>query len=333
MADFIGFGGLNVDYSYTVREGFSGGFSPGKEREVRSSPDTLQRQLIHEQLLGSSGGGSAANVMVALARMGAQTGYIGRVGNDSEGKRLVGELSHKGVDITAITKGSNRSGMIFALQTQGVRDRDMRWFPGDNDTISPEDIDYDYVNKARFLHLTSFAGDLPFHAQIQVTQRIDPRIVVSLDPGQVYAEQRGLTGLAPILERSDLIFPSEEEVELLTGLDYRKGAKQLLSFGRPKTVCVTLGKQGCFVVARDGENNYQDFFSPPTVIVSEEQIADTIGAGDVFAAGFLMARTLGKPLEQCAAFANKVAAKSITGKGRMNYPTRADAFELVTLNN
>jgi sugar/nucleoside kinase (ribokinase family) len=105
-------------------------------------------------------------------------------------------------------------------------------------------------------------------------------------------------------------------IEMLTKKGYEEGADELLSYG-PQVVCVTLGEKGCYVATRE-----KRIYSPVKEIVPSEKIKDKIGAGDVFAAGFLMGASKRCPLENCAEFANIVAAESIQGSGRNNYPTR-----------
>lgn len=316
--DIIGFGALNVDYSYEISNSLAKKlhFRSGKEQEGGSlgSLQNLLDSLKKDVLLAKSGGGSAANTIVALSRMGFSTGYLGKIGNDEEGAFLLSNLPN--VDTSRILKGEGRSGIVLALQTKSQKDRFLLVFPGDNDRIYPEDIDINYVNQARFLHLTSFVGDQSFQAQIETLEKLKDNVLVSLDAGELYA-RRGIKALSPFLKKSHIFFPSEEEVKILTETNYKQGARELLYYGA-SIIVVTLGRRGCYVITKSQE------FSVPAFPVKEDAIKDTTGAGDVFAAGFLAGLLMNKSLEECAILANKVAAKSITGMGRTKYPTQVD---------
>lgn len=320
--DIIGFGALNVDLSYEISNEFATGIQlrSGKEQEGSNvgSLTQLLSQLESEKLLAKSGGGSAANTIVALSRMGFETGYLGKIGQDEEGDFLLSTLEN--VDVSHVIRGRGRSGRVLALQTQDQKDRSLLVFPEENDTIDPSDINPDFVNSAKIVHLTSFVGDRSFNAQVKTLDRINPNVMVSFDGGELYA-RRGLDQMTPILERAHIIFPSQEEVAILTRKNYKEGAKALLYLGA-EIVVVKLSKEGCYVLTKNQEFHSEPFPADP------DHIKDTIGAGDVFAAGFLAGILKHKSLTESARFANRVAAKSIQGFGRETYPTQSDLRNL-----
>jgi ribokinase len=99
--------------------------------------------------------------------------------------------------------------------------------------------------------------------------------------------------------------PSENEVKLLTGKDWKEGAKQLLNEGA-EIVAVKLGQKGCYVT--DGS---QDHLIPPF----KTRVVDTTGAGDAFCAGFLYGLVKKKDLFECGRLGNLVASKCIAKVG------------------
>ena len=92
-AEVIGFGALNCDRICRVDDLAL----PGREIGVVSAT----RQP----------GGSAANTIVGLARLGVRTGFLGTVGNDREGSQLLDDLRREDVDVDGITISAFRSGM------------------------------------------------------------------------------------------------------------------------------------------------------------------------------------------------------------------------------
>src|SRR4030042_1151943 len=99
MKDVIGIGALNLDLLYEVNDLAAlrkKGWPLHAGREHSLTPVEF-RQLLqglehHGTLRLRSGGGSAANTIVALARMGFQTGFVGRVGADEEGAFILSEM-------------------------------------------------------------------------------------------------------------------------------------------------------------------------------------------------------------------------------------------------
>lgn len=287
MFDLIGFGALNIDRIYDV----------------------------NSQLKTISGGGQAANTVVALSRMGFKCGYVGKVGVDSEGDFLISSLAKEGVDVSQI-KREGKSGIAqVTLDESG--ERKISISPGANDLVAYEEIDIDYFRNARFLHLSSFLGKKPFKAQKRIVRDLCGKTKISLDPDIIYAK-KGLDELLPLLRNLFMVFPNQEELELMTGKIYQQGARDLIENGVEVVVCKR-GEKGCHIFTQREEFE---------VLAESVDVYDTTGAGDVFAAGFLAGLLLKKNLCICAELATKAAAQSITGYGRQNYPDESFLKEI-----
>ena len=283
--DCIGFGALNVDRLYQVERIAK----PGEESPI----------IGHEE----HPGGSAANAVIGLSRLGHKVGYIGKVSNDEGGRLLLQSLINEGVDTSGVVKAkSGRSGVVIGFVDRRG-ERTLYVDPGVNDTLEFEEVDLEYAAGAEFLHVTSFAGERPFEAQRRLLEsRIESR--VSFDPGELYV-RRGLQAMRPFLRRSYVVFPNENELRILTGEGTEEGAKALLKEG-VETVAVKLGERGCFVT--DGRESY---FVPAYKV----KVVDTTGAGDAFCAGFLHGLILGKDILECARLGNLVASKKLSKAG------------------
>lgn len=312
----IGFGALNLDLIYEVDDLRSISsdtfhFLPGEE--LFDDEVTFQF-LLHQlhrfgRLKSKSGGGSAANTMVALGRMGFQTKFIGKVGEDEEGDFIIENLKPVRTDL--IRRGE-RSGICLVVLDHH-QDRFLFVKGGANNTLRFEEIDLRALHDLSCLHLTSFIGEFPLEAQKELLQRIDSSVLVSLDPGEIYAK-KGLKKIYPLIKRAQILFLTEKEMSLLTSKDLWTGAKMLLEMGPSILICKK-GRKGSQLFTRD------DHLEVPAI---EVKVVDNTGAGDVYNAGFLAGYLLGKPLEDCALFATQIAAKSLTGYGRERYPTRED---------
>jgi len=294
--DAVGFGGLNVDKLFKVNK-------IAKAEEESFIIDCEE-----------ACGGSAANTIVGLARLGCKVGFIGKVANDREGKMLVEDFRREGVDSNGIIHSKHgRSGTVMGFVDK-KGERALYVDPGVNDTIDFNEINNKYAFQTRFLHLTSFVGEKSFQAQEKLVKTLPANVKLSLDPGELYAGKGPLLEL--IIKRTFVLMPNLGELELLTNIaGYRKGAKVLLEKG-VKIVAVKLAGKGCYVT--DGKENH-------LIQAFKVKVVDTTGAGDAFCAGFLYGLINSKNLYECGRIGNFVASRCIMKLGaRSGLPTLAD---------
>lgn len=294
--DVIGFGALNVDKIYEVNR-----IAGGNEESFVTG-------------FSESCGGSAANSIVAMAKLRLNTGFVGKLAKDREGELHLEEFERWDVDTGGIAMSADgRSGTAIGfVDREG--ERALYIDPGVNDELRSGEVDIDYVEKADFLHLTSFVGDAPFERQVEVAKEIGDSVKISFDPGILYA-RRGMDSLRPILRRTYVMMPNEREVRILTGEDYEEGARKLIGEG-PDIVAVKLGGEGCYVT--DGKDDV-------TVDPFKVEAIDTTGAGDAFSAGFIYGLEEGGDLRECGKFGNFVASRCIEKRGaRRGLPIRSE---------
>jgi ribokinase len=172
--DVIGFGALNVDTLLRV-ERIAG---PEEESFIENYTESC--------------GGSAANTIVGLARLGRKVGFIGKVADDHEGKLQVDNFVREGVNVDGIIhskKGKSGAALGF-VDKKGARALYIN--PGENDTLESRETNLEYVAQTNFLHITSFVGEKPFRAQKKIAGMLPGSIKLSFDPGALYA-QKGYT--------------------------------------------------------------------------------------------------------------------------------------------
>lgn len=295
--DVIGIGALNFDKLYFV--------------------DKIARGGEEVAIIGAmeAPGGSSANTIVGLARLGLKTGFIGKVGNDEEGEFILDDLKKEGVDLGGIEKSEGMTGVIIGLIDKRG-ERALYANPGVNDTLRMDKRAIMYAKKAKFLHLASFVGERSYKAQIELLEELS-NVGISFAPGMLYAK-KGLNELELMIDKTSVLFLNRRETELLTGWDYRKGAENLVELGA-EIVAVTLGKEGCYITSPDG---YHFVKAYPTKVV------DTTGAGDAFATGFLYGLITEEDLKTCGKLGNWVASKCIEKEGaREGLPYNKDMKE------
>jgi len=291
--DVVGFGALNIDKLFKVNKIAH----EDEESFVKDFTETC--------------GGSAANTIVGLARLGLKTGFIGKVANDREGKLLLEDFKKEEVDTSGIIVAEKgHSGIVMGFVDE-MGERALYVAPGVNNQIEFKEISLEYIEKSKFLHLTSFVGQKPFETQKKALKEISEEVHVSFDPGTLYA-RKGLEKLKPILEKTFIVFPSSEELKTITGKDYKEAVKILFSLG-VSIVAVKLGGKGCYVT--DGREEY--LIEPFKV-----EVVDTTGAGDAFNAGFLYGLLRSRDLYKCGKLGNFVASRCIMKMGaRTGLPT------------
>jgi ribokinase len=295
--DVVGFGALNVDTLLKVDK------IAGAEEE----------SFIHDY--AEACGGSAANTMVGLARLGCKVGFIGKVADDHEGKLQIDCFRQEGVDTEGIIHASKgKSGVCLGfVDKKGARALYIN--PGVNDQIEFRELQAPYVTDTQFLHLSSFVGEKSFRAQKKLMSFLPDAVKVSFDPGSLYA-QKGLSAIEPIIQNSFVMMPNSVELELITGeSNIPKGAQALIDMG-VEIVAVKLGDKGCYVTNGTEKATIQPF---------KVAAVDTTGAGDAFNAGFLYGLLRDKPLFECGRLGNYVAAQSVTKMGaRAGLPYEED---------
>ena len=296
--DVVGFGALNVDKLFKVNR------IAGKEEE----------SFVVE--FKESCGGSAANTIVGLARLGLKTGYVGKVADDREGNLLLGDFKTESVDTNGIIiSKSGQSGVVMGFVDK-KGERALYVAPGVNDTIDLKEVSTDYVKQIKLLHLTSLVGEKSFKAQKKLAEQLLADVKVSFDPGILYAK-KGLSALRPIIKRAFAMLPNETELKLLTGKKCENGVKMLLAEG-VKIVGVKLGWKGCFI--SNGEESY-------VIEPFKVKVVDTTGAGDAWNAGFLYGLLENKSLLECGRLGNLVASKCVTKMGaRTGLPQLDDLY-------
>lgn len=320
--DVTGFGALNMDYIYQLErfEDIPGPLHLEPGREYVSRPRQFQetRNILDKfgKLKRKTGGGSAANTIYALAGMGFRTAFIGKVGEDSDGDIILDSL--RGIDKRGIRRQGRTGACLIAIDKR--EDRCISVFPNTNNTASLSKKNMALVKETKVLHFSSFAGRRPFLSQIRFAQLMPEPVKLSFDPGEIYAA-KGLMGIAPVLEKTFVLFITENEINKLTGKNYREGISDLLEMG-PSIVACKRGKLGSLVSSREERIHTE---------ADRVQVVDNTGAGDVYNAGFLAGLLMHLPLKMCAGLATKCAAKSITGFGRCKYPTKRDLKSFIEL--
>jgi len=244
-------------------------------------------------------GGNAASAIVALARLGAQCGMIGTVGNDPFGRFCREDMERHNVDTSHIKTIPGETTFCICLAEEQTQGRSFLGKMGAQSTMSPEEVDESYVAQAKAIHLSCIPSPAAAYA-VEFAKRNG--VITSLDAGA-----NMFSGAIDLAKSVDILIMSEAfYYSMFQDDNYCENCRSLLSAG-PKIVIVTLGKKGCAGADANGTFTLEAFNQG-------YQIVDTTGAGDVFHGGFLYAylnRYQQAPyhydLKDCARFASAVS--------------------------
>lgn len=251
-------------------------------------------------------GGSAANTVAGVASFGGAAAFVGKVRDDQMGTVFRHDLRSVGVafDTPAAAEGPS-TGRCLVVVTPDAQ-RSMSTYLGIAPDIRPADIDEDLVADAAVTYLEGYLWDQPdAKAAIvkasEAARRAGRRVAFTLsDPFCVDRHRDEFWDL--VADHVDVLFANEVEIRSLTQADDFDDALQAIR-GRCEIAVLTRSEHGSVVVAGDEVH----------VVGAEavDDVVDTTGAGDLFAAGFLFGLTHGHDLHACARLGAVAAAEVI----------------------
>ena len=228
-------------------------------------------------------GGAPANFLAALAKFGAKTALLGKVGNDAFGKLLIGTLETAGISAEGLVMAEDvfTTLAFVTLDENGDREFSFARKPGADTCIAFEELDLSVIDEAKVFHFGTLS--LTDEPAKTATQKVvayaktsgklitfDPNLRKPLWKSLAEAREQILWGLS----QADVVKISDEEVEFLFGLAPEAGAGYILENYGVKLVFVTCGAHGCFFA-----NGSTKGFVPA---LGGIKVADTTGAGDIF---------------------------------------------------
>jgi sugar/nucleoside kinase (ribokinase family) len=240
-------------------------------------------------------GGSAANSMAGIAAMGGDSAFIGQVAEDQLGLIFEHDMHALGVRFeTPPLEGGPPTGRCLILVTPDGQ-RSMNTCPGASHELSSSALDRDLIASASILFLEGylFGPDKPRAAMmeaIKVAHSAGRKVAFTLSESVCIAGRK--ESFSRMIDGGgvDLLFANEDEALQLTGRTDLESALGELKAKVP-TLVITKGPLGAI-----GVENGESIAIPAAPV---EQVVDTTGAGDLFAAGFLAARCKGASLERC----------------------------------
>ncbi|MGA2418728.1 MAG: carbohydrate kinase family protein [Candidatus Acidiferrum sp.] len=264
----------------------------------------LEREHLAKELsitLGSSSAIFAHN----LALLGNKVGFSSCIGSDPFGEICLKRLGEGGVDLSRVRRLPGKTTGLTVILPQR-KQRFILTYPGTMYDLTERELELSYLFSAKHLHVSSYFLQKGIRAHlIEIFRKAkEAGLSTSLDTNDD-PEDRWSGDIQLLFKYVDILLPNEREACKLAQTNDLERAAQLLSQKVPILV-IKRGSQGAMALA-----NKEKFSGFPPVV----DMADPVGAGDSFDAGFVHQYIRGAKVEECLKFANLVGALSVTRAG------------------
>ena len=286
MAKVIVFGGINMDlFAYIPRSTRQG--------------ETITASSIEFYL-----GGKGANQAVAAARLGAEVAFVGTVGNDEFGEKLIKMISSENIDTSLMYSKAGQTGtaLINVLENSN---NEVISYPGANKFTKDTFINESFLSEAEIIICQMEVNEEETFNLFKRAKKNNCTTILNLAPYKKTSTQ--------ILTFTDILIVNETEFSELSGIELSLINEDLnidpinsLKLLKSIDLIVTLGKRGILIFSNGNK----------TFIAGEKVNAiDTVGAGDCFVGALGYGILNGKDLLTASKLANKAASVSVTKKG------------------
>ncbi len=248
-------------------------------------------------------GGSASNTISGLAKLGARTGFVGKIGDDEVGAFFKTDLQETGVRTHLFSSELLSGQSMILISPDG--ERTMNTYLGAACELVPEDLNDHIFGGYDYFHIEGYLvqnHDL-IRKAVQLAKKNGLKVSIDLASFNVVAENLDFLQQI-IMDYVDIVFANEEEARSLTGLEPVDALHEIASMC--EIAVVKVGKDGSYVKAQGKEYRIQAICA---------DCVDTTGAGDLFASGFLYGLTLGLPFDKCGQIGSVTAGNVVEVPG------------------
>jgi sugar/nucleoside kinase (ribokinase family) len=310
--DVLAIGDAVVDVIATSDDAFL-------EREglVKGSMQVLDaegatRLYAHMRQARETSGGSAANTMAGVAALGGRAGFVGQVARDQLGEIFTHDIRALGVEfLTPPKSGGEPTGRCLILVTPDAQ-RTMNTFRGAAHELSADALDPQQIRDSAILYLEAYLwrSEGPRAAMreaLRIAHEAGRKVALTLSDIACIGPHRD--DFLELIESGglDLLFANEAEIQALAAVDDREAAIAAIQDKVPLLV-VTCGAEGALGIEHGRR------VSVPVARIGRG-VVDTTGAGDLFAAGFLVGHSRSRPLEDSLRIGSVAAAEVISHFG------------------
>ncbi|TYH11176.1 hypothetical protein ES288_A07G237100v1 [Gossypium darwinii] len=301
-------------------------------------PDVAGVSLAESYAFIKAPGGAPANVACAIAKLGGNAAFIGKVGDDEFGHMLANLLKKSGVNSDGIyfDKDARTALAFVTLKADGQREFMFYRSPSADMLLKESELKLDLIKQAKIFHYGSISlisepcksahmAAMKAAKQAGVLLSYDPNVRLPLWP----CPEAARDGIKSIWDQADFVKISDDEVEFLTKGDPKKDDVVMSLWNDNfKLLIVTDGPEGCRYFTKKFKGKVNGY---------KVKTIDTTGASDAFVGAFLQAVAKDpnlfndeNKLKEALVFANACGAISTTQKGAIpSLPDKAQAEKLI----
>lgn len=307
--DVVGVGNAIVDVIAHVDDDFIA--AHGLTKGAMTLVDTAQAHRLYDAMPPGveTSGGSAANTVAGLASLGGRAAFIGRVRDDQLGEVFRHDIQAAGVDFTVPPAPEGPPTARCLIQVTPDAQRTMNTYLGIAGMIEPADIDADTIASSRVVYCEGYLWDVDVAKQamcraMDLAREAGNKVAFTLSDAFCVERHRD-DWLDLIHDRVDILFANQVEIHALYGGDFDSAAGEVAR--HVELACLTRSERGSLIVTADG--------AIPVPAHPVDEVVDTTGAGDLYAAGFLYGYTGGYDLATCGTLASLAAGEVIAHVG------------------
>lgn len=248
-------------------------------------------------------GGSAANTIHGLARLGVDSAFIGKIGEDEIGEFFQSDLKKSGIE-PLLYKSKSASGLASAMISRDG-ERTFGTYLGAAVELSGTDLRSEHFKGFGILHVEGYLVQNHELLESIMKQASAAGLLISLDLASYNVVEANLDFLKKIAEQYvDLIFANEEEAKAFTGKEPAEALNEIAKIS--KIAVVKIGKKGSLV--KSGDLAFE-------ISAVTANAIDTTGAGDLYAAGFIFGLIKGLPLNKAGQIGSILSSAVIENIG------------------
>ena len=289
--------------------------------EPMGSADTFQRAYA----------GDTNNVLHMASRLGTSCGYVTRAADDAFGDFLLNAWRDNGIDTSAVRRVPGFTAVHFISLLPGG-DREFIYYRKGSaaSTMTPDDLDPDYIGAVRVLHVGGIIQAVSPSCRATVLSAVqiagEQGVTVSFDTNlraNMWSPSEAREALDEIVPHVDVLYISyPDETSALLGVDSPDEAVDFFQQRGVETIAVTSGPDGALVATPEGVYR--------AAAIAPNGVADTTDAGDAFVGGFLHCMVRGMGTEVGLRWGIASAGLKVAGRGGIgSQPSREDVERFV----
>ncbi len=273
-------------------------------------------ELSEVENFSASIAGAEYNVAVGLSRLGHKVAYCTKLGNDPMGERILDGMKKNGISTDLIMRSEDCVTGFMMKGKTAVGDPKIAYFRKGSaaSTISTHDIDKLDLFECEYLHITGIFPAVSSSAcnavKRLVKRAVDLDMKISFDPNlrpQLWKSEKEMVDtLNSFAQHANTVLPGISEGKILTGSDKPEEIAKFYHNMGVENVVVKLGASGAYYSSKEGSGIIPGY--------RVNNIVDTVGAGDGFAAGVISALAEGLSLREACDRGNAIGAIQLTSE-------------------